>query len=48
MPLSYILLICTQHVLDKNSVPSRRVIHQHMRNCPYQLPILNDGTPAHG
>ena len=36
-----------QHILNKNPVASRRVIHQHMSHRTNQLPILNDRTAAH-
>ena len=36
-----------QHIFDKNSVPSRRVIYKNVRHGANQFTILNDGTAAH-
>ena len=37
-----------QHVINKNPIPSRRVIDQNVCNRADQLPILNDRAAAHG
>ena len=39
---------CIQHVLDKNPIPSRGIIHQHMRHRTHKFAVLNDQTSAHG
>ena len=36
-----------QHILNKNPIPSRRIIYQHMRHRSNELPILNDRAAAH-
>ena len=40
--ISFLLML--QHILYKNPIPSRRIIHQHMSHRPHQLSILNNGT----
>ena len=47
MPLSNRLSCRIQHILNKNSVTSGRVIHKHMGDCTNKLPVLDDGTAAH-
>ena len=37
-----------QHILDKNSVPRSRIVHQHMGHSAYQLAVLNNRASAHG
>ncbi len=36
-----------KHILDKDSVASGGILHQHMGDCPHKLPVLNDGGAAH-
>ena len=47
LPLSYLLSRRIQHILYKNPVSSRRVIHQNMSHRVNQLSVLDDGTAAH-
>ena len=37
-----------QHILNKNPIPSRRVIHQDVRHRAHQLAVLDYGRTAHG
>ena len=49
----FISLLCfelscrIQHILDKNPVPSRRIIDQHMGHRTHQFSVLDDWTAAH-
>ncbi len=36
-----------QHFLDKNAISPRRILHQHVRHCPYQLAVLDNRATAH-
>jgi len=36
-----------QHRLNRNSVPARRIVHEHMRNRADNIIILNDRASAH-
>ena len=36
-----------QHILNKNPVPSRRIVHKDMGDCAHQFPVLNDRATAH-
>ena len=41
------LSCCLQHILNKNPVPSRRIVHKDMGDCAHQFPVLNDRATAH-
>ena len=36
-----------QHILNKNAVPSRRIVDKHVRDRADQLAVLHDGATAH-
>lgn len=35
------------HILNKYSVASCRIVHQHMGHCAHQFTILDDGAAGH-
>ena len=47
MPLSNHLSCRIQHILNKDPIPSRRIIHQHMDDRANQFTVLNDWRTAH-
>ena len=47
MPLSNRLSCRIQHILDKNPIPPRWIIHQHMGHRAHQPAVLDDGAAAH-
>ena len=47
MPLPKYLSRRLQHILYKDPVSPRRVIHQHMGHSADDFAILNDGAAAH-
>ena len=36
-----------QHILDKDPVPRRRIVHQHMGHRPNQPAVLQDRAARH-
>ena len=38
---------CIQHILNKDAVACRGIIHQHMGYGADELTVLDDGTAAH-
>lgn len=36
-----------QHILNKDPIPRRGVVDEHVGHCPHQLAVLNDGRAAH-
>ena len=47
MPLSFNLICCFQHILNKNSITPCRIIDKDMGNGTNQLTVLNNRTAAH-
>ena len=47
LPLSNSLSRRIQHVLNKDLISPRRIIHQHISHRAYQFPVLNDLTAGH-
>ena len=36
-----------QHILNKNPVSFRRILHKHMRDGAHKLPVLHNRRAAH-
>ena len=41
------LFLCGQHILQKDAVASRRIVHQHVSHGADELSVLNDGRARH-
>ena len=47
MPLSQLLSRRVQHILNKNPIALRWVIHENVGYRPHEFSILDDGTATH-